>query len=259
MLAKRRILLVEDDLSIQLMTRLRLEHSGYEVISASDGQEALERLTGDGEIDLVLLDLKLPKVDGFEICQRLKSDSTAKRIPIVVFTSSSGKWKQLMNRCVDLGVTDSLKKPFRSQDLLQKVRRALKEKEPEPSDRRGFTLVELMIAILLLVGGVAASTFVMSRGIFATTDVENMSQAGALAQEKLEQIRGRPANEFSLIANELKDSVFGWTGFSREVVVTQPPGTNSDFKQVVVAVYWTTTGGELSTSRTSYVANIANN
>ena len=122
--------------------------------------------------------------------------------------------------------------------------------------RRGFSLIELMIAILLLVGGVAAATFMMSRGMFATTDAESVEQAVSLAQEKMENLRG---TAFASIANETKAAVSGWTGFSREVAVSQPAGTNSDFKQVVVTVYWNTVDGELSTSLTTSVANVANN
>jgi len=122
--------------------------------------------------------------------------------------------------------------------------------------RRGFTLIELMIAILLLVGGIASATFMMSRGMFAAADTETVEQAVALAQEKIENLRG---TAFASIANEAKAAVSGWTGFSREVVVSQPAGTNSDFKQVVVTVYWTPGDAEISTSLTTYVANVVNN
>lgn len=121
---------------------------------------------------------------------------------------------------------------------------------------RGFSLIELMIAILLLVGGIAAATFIMSRGMFATADTETVEQAVALAQEKMENLRG---TAFASIANEAKAAVSGWTGFSREVVVSQPAGTNSDFKQVVVTVYWTPGETEISTSLTSTVVNVTNN
>lgn len=126
-------------------------------------------------------------------------------------------------------------------------------KNPEKS---GFTLIEVMIAILLLVGGIAATTFAMARGIFATTDTENLQQAVALSQERMENLRG---TAFGSIASEAKAAVSGWTGFSRDVVVSQPAGTNTDFKQVVVTVYWNTIDTEISTSLTSYVANVANN
>ncbi len=116
--------------------------------------------------------------------------------------------------------------------------------------------MELMIAILLLVGGIASATFIMSRGMFAAADAETVEQAVALAQERMENLRG---TAFASIAGEPKASVSGWTGFSREVAVSQPAGTNSDFKQVVVTVYWNTADGEVSHSLTTHVANVANN
>lgn len=122
--------------------------------------------------------------------------------------------------------------------------------------QKGFTLIELMMAILLLVGGIASATLLFGRGMFATTDVESMEQAVALAQEKIENLRG---TAFASVANEPKAAISGWTGFSREVVVTQPAGTNSAFKQVVVTVYWTPGDAEISTSLTTYVANVVNN
>jgi len=121
---------------------------------------------------------------------------------------------------------------------------------------RGFTLLELMLAIVLLVGGIASAAFVFSRGMFAAANTEWVEQAVALSQEKLESLRG---TAFASIASEPKAAVSGWPGFSREVVVSQPAGTNGDFKQVVVTVYWDTTGGELATSLTSYAANVVNN
>ena len=121
--------------------------------------------------------------------------------------------------------------------------------------RGGFTLVEVIGAILVLVVGIASVTFVFGRGIYGTTDAENLETAAALAQEKMESIRG---TAFGSIAGEPRAGVSGWTGYEREVTVSEPGGTNSNFKQVVVSVYWSMTGGELSTSLTTYVANVTN-
>ena len=121
---------------------------------------------------------------------------------------------------------------------------------------KGFTLLEVMVSMLLLVGGIASASFVFSRGIFATSDAEQLQIGTALAQERMENLR---ATGFSAIVNEPKAAVPGWAGFSRQVTVTQPAGTNSDFKQVVVTVYWNTVGGEISTSLTTYIAQVANN
>lgn len=121
---------------------------------------------------------------------------------------------------------------------------------------RGFTLLEIILAILLLATGIAAATFMFGRGLYGTTDAEAVQTAVALAQEKMEDLRG---TSFGSIASEARGPVSGWTGYEREVTVSQPAGTNGDFKQVVATVYWTVTGGELSSSLTSYVANVANN
>ncbi len=124
--------------------------------------------------------------------------------------------------------------------------------KPALNLRRGFTLVELMIAILFLAVGVIAVTFAFGRGMFATTDAETLEQAVALTQERLENLKG---TAFASIANEARAPVSGWTGFDRQVTVTQPAGTNANFKQVVVTVYWSTGGAELSTITTTYWVN----
>ena len=121
---------MEDEPSVALVTRLRLEHQGYEVEVATDGEEALHKATSREEIDLVLLDLKLPKLDGFEVCRRLKKDSSTAKIPVIVYTASEARWETLMDRCVDLGVNDLLRKPFNTQELITKVHQVLQGKSP---------------------------------------------------------------------------------------------------------------------------------
>lgn len=124
--SQRRVLVAEDDPSVLKMTKLRLEHEGYRVIVASDGQEALDRATGDDlKIDLILLDVRMPKLDGFQVCQRLKEQPSTRDIPIVVFTASESNMRHLANRCLELGISGWLKKPFRSSDLMDHVHRAL--------------------------------------------------------------------------------------------------------------------------------------
>ena len=123
--SKGRILLAEDDVAILKVTQLRLTHAGFEVVTASDGEEALHLLLQNGGIELVLLDLKMPKLDGFEVCQRLKADPRTAKIPIIIFTASSIHWNAITDKCIELGVTDWLKKPFQSKELIDKIRKAL--------------------------------------------------------------------------------------------------------------------------------------
>jgi len=128
-MAKKRILLVEDEPAILKMMTLRLQHEGFEVITATDGEEALKHVLANGGIALILLDLKLPKLDGFQVCKQLKTNPTTAKIPVIVFTASPGYWQRLVDQCIDLGVVDWLKKPFRSGELLEKIRRVLNEEE----------------------------------------------------------------------------------------------------------------------------------
>ena len=123
----KRIVLAEDDPLILKTTKLRLEHAGFEVVPATDGEEALRRAAGHGVIDLFLLDVKLPKLDGYEVCQRLKHDPATAKTPIIIVTGSAAHLVHLANRCRELGVTDWLVKPFRSEELIETVRRALGE------------------------------------------------------------------------------------------------------------------------------------
>lgn len=126
---KKRILLVEDDLSVIEVTRLRLEHVGYEVVVAHDGEEAVRQAGANGGVDLILMDIKLPKLDGYEASKRLKADPATSAIPIIVFTASSGRAEKLADKCVELGIAERIQKPFRTGELLGAIRRALGEEK----------------------------------------------------------------------------------------------------------------------------------
>ncbi len=123
----QRILIAEDDPSVLKMTRLRLQHEGFEVVVAVNGEEAVAKATTDPTIRLVLLDLRMPKLNGLEVCQRLKDRPETSAIPIIVFTASSISWQRLTDQCIEVGVSDWLKKPFRSEELLMRIRRALEK------------------------------------------------------------------------------------------------------------------------------------
>ena len=120
----RRIVLAEDDPGIRKMTKLRLEHEGFTVLAAADGESAL-RAVMPGRVDLIVLDVKMPKLDGFQVCARLKANPATAKIPIIIFTASTGQARHLADRCLELGVTNWLQKPFRSSELLEKIHRAL--------------------------------------------------------------------------------------------------------------------------------------
>ena len=119
------VLLAEDDPTVLKMTKLRLEHEGLTVIVATDGREALDKIMANGAIDLVLLDIKMPKLDGFQICKVMKGNPATDKIPIIVFTGSASSWQKITDECIELGITDWLKKPFRSDELMEKVHHVL--------------------------------------------------------------------------------------------------------------------------------------
>ena len=127
--AKKRVLLVEDEVHVLKVTKLRLEHEGYEVLEAKDGERALEQAMSALPIHLVLLDIRLPKVDGYEVCRRLRAHSATSNIPILLFTASEAHAVRLTDRCIEVGANDWIKKPFRTPELMEKVHRLMADEE----------------------------------------------------------------------------------------------------------------------------------
>ena len=100
-----RVLFVEDDAAIAQMYRLRLELDGYQVEVAGDGEVALEMARSSAP-DIIFLDLRLPKLDGLEVLETLRSDPLTKTVPVVILSSHSEK--ELVERGAKLGVLDHL-------------------------------------------------------------------------------------------------------------------------------------------------------
>ena len=122
---KRRILLADDDPTVLKITAVRLESEGFEVVTALDGEEALKQVSTQPAFDLFLIDVKMQKLDGFQLCERLKGNPATAQIPIILFTGSTDRWQGLTDQCIQLGVADWLKKPFRTKELLEKVHHVL--------------------------------------------------------------------------------------------------------------------------------------
>ncbi len=128
-----KILLADDEQDIALVARMRLEVSGYEVATAADGAEAIERFESF-QPDLVLLDLRMPKLDGYQVCRMLKSNPATRSVPVIIFSASSSQALALERKCLELGADDFVRKPYSSEELLAKVRRYLNAGEKsEPS------------------------------------------------------------------------------------------------------------------------------
>jgi two-component system, OmpR family, response regulator ArlR len=121
-----RILIVEDDAQIARVLRLELEHEGYRVETASDGLSGLEKALK--EPDLIILDLMLPRMDGLEVCARVRAKS---RVPIIMLTAKDRIPDRVTG--LDSGADDYLTKPFSIEELLARVRARLRERHPQSS------------------------------------------------------------------------------------------------------------------------------
>ena len=114
------ILIVEDDMDIQELLREFLKEAGYEVMAASDGIEAMD-LFAKNEFALILLDIMLPKIDGFGVCELIRKQS---QIPIIMLTALGGEEEQI--RGLDLQVDDYITKPFSVPILIRKIAAVLR-------------------------------------------------------------------------------------------------------------------------------------
>ena len=114
------ILIVEDDMDIQELLREFLKEAGYEVMAASDGIEAMD-LFAKNEFALILLDIMLPKIDGFGVCELIRKQS---QVPIIMLTALGGEEEQI--RGLDLQVDDYITKPFSVPILIRKIAAVLR-------------------------------------------------------------------------------------------------------------------------------------
>ena len=121
---QRRIVVVEDDAAIARVLQLELQHEGYHVELAQNGVEGLELALK--EPDLVILDLMLPRMDGMEVCRRIRAKS---RVPIIMLTAKDRVPDRVAG--LDIGANDYLTKPFATEELLARVRAQLREREPQ--------------------------------------------------------------------------------------------------------------------------------
>ena len=119
---KYTILIVDDEKDLVSMVKLRLEAAGYDTIEAYDGQEALTKAQNKNP-DLIILDLMLPKMDGYKVCRMLKFDSRYKSIPIILFTARVQDSDKSLGQ--EVGADAYISKPFEAEVLLAKIKELL--------------------------------------------------------------------------------------------------------------------------------------
>ena len=125
------ILLVDDEDAVQKLLTYPLEREGYRVIAARDGQEALERFAVE-QPDLVVLDIMLPKVDGLEVCKRLRAKST---VPIIMLTARDDELDKVVG--LELGADDYITKPFSIREFRSRIRALLRRAALPPFGGEG--------------------------------------------------------------------------------------------------------------------------
>lgn len=119
----RKILIVEDEESLSKMIAVRLKAAGYAVIAAYDGNEAFELAMKESP-DLIILDLLLPKVDGYKVCGLLKKNVLLAKIPIIIVTARAQETDIKLGK--DMGADAYIIKPFDAEVLLSKIKELLK-------------------------------------------------------------------------------------------------------------------------------------
>lgn len=135
----QRILIVEDDLDIQDLLRNILQEVGYEITIANDGMEAIS-VFSTGHFDLILLDIMLPKIDGFAVCEFIRKQS---QIPIIMLTALNGEEEQIKG--LDLQVDDYITKPFSMPILVRKIAAVLRRSTMLPEQEHQTIVYKNMI------------------------------------------------------------------------------------------------------------------
>jgi len=131
------ILLVDDEESVQKLLTYPLERDGFTVVHARDGEEALARFA-EHDVDLVVLDLMLPRLDGLEVCKRLRAESS---VPIIMLTARDDELDKVLG--LELGADDYITKPFSIREFRSRVRALLRRAAaPRPGERKDDDVIE---------------------------------------------------------------------------------------------------------------------
>ncbi|GAA0176976.1 response regulator transcription factor [Clostridium sediminicola] len=126
-----KILIVDDELNIQELIKFNLINQGYEVIVAGDGIEALKLVKAE-KPDLILLDLMLPGIDGYDVCSQIRKNNSISSIPIIMLTAKGEEFDKIHG--LELGADDYITKPFSVKELLARVKAVLRRTKTQEFD-----------------------------------------------------------------------------------------------------------------------------
>ena len=121
-MSKGKILVVDDEIYIVHILDFSLGMEGYEVVTALDVEQALERVASERP-DLIVLDIMMPKLDGYEVCRAIKSDPATKQIPVILLSAKGRNVDQKMG--FDVGADDYITKPFSPRKLVERINQLL--------------------------------------------------------------------------------------------------------------------------------------
>ena len=141
---KNKVLIVEDDKHISKLVKYNLEKAGFECTVTITGEEALEILDKE-PVDLIILDITLPKMDGFEVCKQLKQNKKLSNIPLIMLTAKSEEVDRIVG--LELGADDYVVKPFSPRELVLRVKAILKRGKIEKAAKDILTADKLKVDI----------------------------------------------------------------------------------------------------------------
>ena len=141
---KEKILIIEDDKHISKLVKYNTEKAGYDPTVVGDGEEALDVLSKQG-VDLIILDIMLPKMDGFEVCRLIKQNPKLKNIPVIMLTAKGEEVDRIVG--LELGADDYVVKPFSPRELVLRIKAILKrgkiEASPKDIIERGSLVIDV--------------------------------------------------------------------------------------------------------------------
>lgn len=144
-MSQEKILIVDDEVNIVELIKFNLENSGYKASVAYDGVEAI-KIAKEEQPQLILLDLMLPKMDGYEVCKEIRKDSLTANIPIIMLTAKGEELDKILG--LELGADDYLTKPFSVRELTARVKAILRRTQYVSKSERNFKVGNLNIDFL---------------------------------------------------------------------------------------------------------------
>ena len=143
-MAKEKILIIEDDRHISRLVKYNVEKAGYQAVVAGDGEEGLELLRQQLP-DLIILDIMLPKKDGFEVCRLIRQDEKLKAVPVIMLTAKGEEVDRVVG--LELGADDYVVKPFSPRELVLRIKAILRRHRGEEDTSGVITRGTLVIDV----------------------------------------------------------------------------------------------------------------